>query len=525
MSDLRLHPVDYFNFHGSFKDIFRYEREDVCKILSDTEVAFLDPNNLAEGFKTTYKLSSDKSVHILRDNPHKTTKGDIVSKFYILSHVRFKGDYKAAESHVMYKIMNMDVPYLRIGTKYYKVIKKTDRWGGESSTIKIWEKTAMTDDNGKSILKLIPKYDDFCIVPDNKNHSKVHGDFYNLYEPFPHTQHAGPVTIKDIPHSITVLTHIFGDQLELGLKYMKVLYENPKQMLPVIVLVSKEKGTGKTTFLNWLYILFGGNVTTVNPENLNSEFNSSYAQKNILLFEEMFAEKSAAYQKIMALTTGKMITLRDLFVSGTSIPFFGKLIFCTNRVRDFMRIDSEENRFWIRYVKPVKGKKNINIEDDLFKEAPKFLAYIDQLPAVDYTRDRLVFTLDDIKTEHLQEVKEESKSGLCKEIEIHLQHFFDNSDHREFEATAKDIKEKWFAADHKTSIAYIRKVLTQEMNLEPDKTKRYYPFTPAGMVGELGKEVVGLPFTFRTSKPKLAQKEHVINDVKLQDPDLLQGLD
>lgn len=519
---LHLHPVDYFNFHGNFKDIFRYEKEEVCRVMSETEVAVIDPDNVAEGLvNVTYKLFGP-TVSVLRNNPHSISKGDIISRFHLLAHVRFKGDYKAAESHVLYKIMNLDVPYVRVGTTYFKIVKKKNRWGGEENNLTTWKKETITDDNTKSIFKLIPKYDDFVIVPDNKNYAYVHDDCYNLYAPFPHQAHPNPVTLADIPQSVIVLRHIFGEHFDLGLKYMKVLYEHPKQMLPIIVLVSKEKGTGKTTFLNWLYILFGQNVTIVNPENLNSEFNSSYAKKNILLFEEMFAEKSAAYQKVMSLTTGKMITLRDLFVSGTSIPFFGKLIFCTNKVRDFMRIDSEENRFWIRYIKPVLTKKNINIENDLFNEVPKFLRYLEQLPAVDLTRDRLVFPLEEIQTEQLNDVKEESKSGLCKELEIHIQHFFDNSEYSEFEATAKDIKEHWFRYDPKTSIAYIRKVLTQEMDLAPEKTKRYYPFVPSGQAGEMGKELVGLPFTFKTNKPKI---KPVIKPDELPRSGELQELD
>lgn len=500
MTPLQLHPVDWYNQFGSFVDIFRGEKDDQCNVKSPTEVCYVDPDTKTGLNDTTYQLTEEGIVRVLRVNPHDFSQGAVISKFTLLSKIKFKGDYKTAESHVLYKLMKVETPYVRIGTKYYKVISKTDRWGGKSQSIKVWEKTAITDDNTKTILKHIPKYDDFCIVPDNKSHSRVHGDFYNLYEPFPHTPHTEQVTVKDIPHSMGVLRHIFGDQISLGLKYMKVLYEHPKQMMPVIVLVSKEKGTGKTTFLNWLYILFGGNVTTVNPENLHSEFNSSYAQKNILLFEEMFSDKSAAYHKIMALTTGKMITFRDLFVSGTSIPFFGKLIFCTNRVRDFMRIDSEENRFWIRYVKPVTGKKNIQIEDDLFNEVPKFLKYLEQLPEIDFNRDRLVFTLEETRTAQLDDVKEESKSGLYKELEIHIEDFFNNSDHDNFEATAKDIKEQWFKNDHKTPISYIRKVLTQEMELTHQPTKRYYPFMPDGVQGDLGKERIGLPFKFERKK-------------------------
>lgn len=492
MTQLQLHPVEWFNIHGIFKDIFRDDKN--AHLINDQEAAYPDPEIMDGINRPTFKLIETGQVQVLKNNQFDISINTTVSKFIILTAVKFKNDFRAAESYVIYTLMEIQVPYVRVGTTYYKITQKKNRWGGIEDNLSVWKKEVIIDDHTKNIIKHIPKYDDFVIVPDNKNYTRAFGLCYNLYSPFPYIPYPHHVTDKDIPHSLTVLRHIFGDQINLGIRYMKILYENPKQMLPIIVLVSKEKGTGKTTFLNWLYILFGQNVTTVNPENLNSEFNSSYAKKNILLFEEMFSEKSAAYQKVMSLTTGKMITLRDLFVSGTSIPFFGKLIFCTNKVRDFMRIDSEENRFWIRYIKPVTTKKNIAIEDDLFKEVDKFLKYLEQQPDVDYTQDRLVFTLDQIRTEQLDEVKEESKSGLYKEIEILIQHFFDNSPHdTTFLATAKDIKEEWFSRDTKISISYIRKVLTQEMNMFPEKIQRYLPFNK----NELGKDIIGLPFIFK----------------------------
>ena len=76
------------------------------------------------------------------------------------------------------------------------------------------------------------------------------------------------------------------------MKYMKVLYENPKQILPILVLVSEERETGKTTFLNWIQMLFGENSILISSNNITSDFNSSYATKNIILIDEALIEKS-----------------------------------------------------------------------------------------------------------------------------------------------------------------------------------------------------------------------------------------
>ena len=57
------------------------------------------------------------------------------------------------------------------------------------------------------------------------------------------------------------LKHIFQEQLEIGLDYLALLYRKPTQPLPVLCLVSHERNTGKTTFLNFVKEIFGLNVT------------------------------------------------------------------------------------------------------------------------------------------------------------------------------------------------------------------------------------------------------------------------
>jgi len=494
-----INPVDYINFFYPFKDIFRGDK--VVHMKSDTEACYHNPEDIEDDInKTTFQLSIvNGTVAVMKANPFKLTSGDVISKFMLLTAVKFKGNYRAAESFVMYSVMKLEIPYVRVGTDYYKIIEKENRYGGTDRTLKAWGKEVISDDHTKTILKLIPKFDDFCLVPDNINYQPVHKNCYNQYAEFPHTPHSKPISESQIPHSIKVMKHIFGEQFDRGLIYMKVLYEHPKQMMPVIVLVSKERGTGKTTFLNWLQMIFSDNLVMVDPHNLSSQFNYIYASKNIIMVDETIVEKTAAEQKIKSITTAKTMSVNPKHVQGYSLPFFGKIIMCTNKVKDFMRIDKEENRFWIRYIKPVTGRKHIKIEDDLFAEIPKFIRYITQLPAVDFTRDRLVFTMDQIITKELIAVKEESQSWMVKELLLHITDFFNNNGCEEFYAAAIDIKNEWFARDNQVKASYISKVLKNEMEYVVQKNQRYIPFNK----DELGKERVSTPFKFERNVEKV----------------------
>ena len=229
-------------------------------------------------------------------------------------------------------------------------------------------------------LQQIPKFDDFVIVPDNKNHQAVVGNFYNLYCEFPHKEHEEIVTKKDIPATMFMLEHLFGahpeigmpDQVDVVLEYLKVMYDHPKQALPILVITSKQRKTGKTTFLNFLHMIFGANATTISPADLESTFNESYATKNLVQIDETIINKQGAIEKLKSLTTAKMINMNMKHVSNVPLPAYIKVTIFTNKDTDFIRIDNEEVRYWIR-VAPVLKKEDTKTEEKLQSEIPKFL--------------------------------------------------------------------------------------------------------------------------------------------------------
>lgn len=471
-----LNPVDWFNFYGSFISIF--EGNKTVNIISETEVgvaemgvADIDQKNRN---KPTFILKG-YTVEVKKNNLYNLAIGAKLSKFMLLSAVKFKGDNYAAQSYVNYYLMKCEVPYIRVGTDYFKIIYKTDRYNGKNQFLKPWKKDEIKEDHSKQIFSKIFRYDDFTIHPNNKEYVPVIGSCYNLYCKFTHQQQSD-CKVSDIPITLGLLKHVFGEQLNLGLQYMKILYEHPKQILPILTLVSTERETGKTTFLNYIQMLFGENTSLINPSNLTSDYNDSYATKNIVMVDETVIDKQTTVEKLKSIATAKSMSVSQKFVAHYSIPFFGKIILCTNKEKDFARIDDEEIRFWIRKIKPIQGKKNTNIENDLFSEIPFFLKYLSDLPEIDFSRSRMVFTSDEIKTESLDIVKEESKSSLHKEIEELLEDFFNNYQIPEFEATVKDIKDRWFSHNHQISMAYIRKVLKDEMKMEASKPKRYKRF-------------------------------------------------
>ena len=87
--------------------------------------------------------------------------------------------------------MEDEIKYMRIGTSLYKVVKKPNIKGATSKEIVPWSYGALRQDESKEYIFSIPKYDGFCIVPDNINYKRVVGTFYNKYEPIIHVPTEG----------------------------------------------------------------------------------------------------------------------------------------------------------------------------------------------------------------------------------------------------------------------------------------------------------------------------------------------
>lgn len=162
---------------------------------------------------------------------------------------------------------------MRVGTTLYKVVNQPCASGGYEKRRVIWNNSTLRQDYGKNYLATVPKYDGFCTVLDHLNYRKEIDGFLNLYEPIEHIPQIG-----DFPNIRSLVLHIFGKQYNLGLDYLQPLFLQPLQKLPILLLVSEERNTGKSTFLNFLKAVFGDNVTFTN-EDFRSQFNSDWTGK------------------------------------------------------------------------------------------------------------------------------------------------------------------------------------------------------------------------------------------------------
>lgn len=499
-----INPIDWFNENRSFAEVLSkcdcevrgnqlYVNNESCALIMAWQLVVNGKCVLRKG----------KSIFVLE-----TGKKYTVFMLYTL--INFEGNYIQAINNIVYKDWNCEIPYIRVGVDYFKVIRKRDRYGVLREELKGWTRGTIMDDLSKQSLSKAARFDDFTIEPDNVNYKSVIDNCYNLYRRFDWKPVDFEVTLDMMPYSNNVMNHIFGEQVEVGYKYMKILYEMPKSRFYILCLVSTQRNTGKSTFLNWLEILFGDNFVNTNIEELQSQFNGGYCAKNIIAVEEALSDKKLILEKLKALVLLNKLPVNEKYIRNYSIPFYAKFIFASNHELDFIKIDDEEDRFWVRKVPVLPAKyKDMNILEKLKSEVPVFLKYLKQIPEIisDY---RFVLEPREIITENLKLLKLQSKTGLYKDmIERFKKLFWENDGKEYFYCTPTDIQDNFYINQkNNISISYISDVLRKEFKLVPaDKPMKYHKF----FEDEMNLKTVGRPY-YIERKNVLAENEIEVTD-------------
>ena len=300
--------------------------------------------------------------------------------------------------------------YMRVGTTLYKVVNQPCASGGYEKRRVIWNNSTLRQDYGKNYLATVPKYDGFCTVPDHLNYRKEIDGFLNLYEPIEHTPQIG-----DFPNIRSLVLHIFGEQYNLGLDYLQLLFLQPLQKLPILLLVSEERNTGKSTFLNFLKAVFGDNVTFNTNEDFRSQFNSDWAGKLLIVVDEVLLNRREDSERLKNLSTTFNYKVEAKGKDRTEIAFFAKFVLCSNNEYLPVIIDAGETRYWVRKINPLQND-DTNFLQKLKEEIPAFLFFLTQRELSTEKESRMWFNPKLTHTAALQKILRSNRNRL--EIEM-----------------------------------------------------------------------------------------------------------
>lgn len=421
-----------------------------------------------------------EKLNITRDDKalEKHLRLNDVNEFYKLHEEKIKDSeftfynqkYKF-EGEKCRKIFN-DIGIFRVGDDFFQIVNKPDIRGKFKPQLEFRKRQTIIDDMGKDFIRSMPKYAAFCNIPcNNDKYQHIHLNCYNIYSAVTHIPKKGEWTITE-----KLIRHIFGDQYELGLDYLRVMWQIPTHILPILCLVSKKRGTGKTTFIDWLNEMWGENSVVVGNAELQNNFNSIYANKTLLMSDESKIDKDSVLEKIKKLSTDKTINLHYKFGQPHTVPYFGKIIMNSNHEDNFINTDDDEVRFWVRKIQPVCDWDK-DFEQKLKDEIPAFIYFLNSTQINYQKQHRQWFLPSDIETDALKNIIENSHSGLYHNLKIIINQFFlDNEIIKSFYATPKDLKEKWFISDKDISLNYITRVLKNEFKFEALKVIKYNKF-------------------------------------------------
>jgi len=369
--------------------------------------------------------------------------------------------------------------FMRVGDDYYELVEIPTIYDDFETKLYKRAKSTIKDDFGADIFKSIPKYKAFTNMPSHTNYQQVINNCYNKYSPFTHEPADG-----DWSTTKFFLEHIFGEHYEYGLDYIQILYQHPTQILPILCLVSKENKTGKTTFLDFLKLIFGENACKVGNAELSNEFNSFTATRLVVGVDETFLEKKTTIEKIKMLSTSNRIAMQRKGVDHEEMWHFAKYILVSNNEDNFIYASDEDVRYWVRKV-PVIQKEIPDMLTILHEEVPAFLYMLNNRKISVPKTGRAWFDPALLETEALKRLRVASKSTAEKEITNFIRNMFMDFSVGEIKMTLDMIKEK--TVKNKYEDSYLNRILQDNMKIP--KTEKVVRFkVPAWVIDPMDEE-------------------------------------
>ena len=367
--------------------------------------------------------------------------------------------------------------YIRVGTDYYRLSDILNARKQSTPIRQLWKKGVILGDYGRDIFKSIPKYVAFVNIPDNtesyqREHINKTDSYYNVYEEIKCKPEFGDVT-----NTLKFLSRIFQEKLDIILDYHKILYEDPTQNLPVVCLVSKIQETGKTTYMKWINSIYGRNAIILGNEEFSTNFNSLYASKLLVCIDESFIDKTLIKEKIKRLTTTDTINMEAKGRDAIRMDFFGKLVLSSNTEDNFIKMDGDDNRFFVIKVPELTPEEFIpKLMNRLEEEIPAFLYFLKSRLLVHPRKSRLWFDPKDLETVALTKIRMNTRSIIEKELLRWLEEIFSyDLEGDEVRVTpirlAKELEKS--LRQYSGLPTYFAKILKDEWNLPQSKNGKF----------------------------------------------------
>lgn len=381
--------------------------------------------------------------------------------------------------------------FIRVGCEYYKRTAKQNESGIGYEEFTTWSASNIRTDyaNSKEFFKLIPKYDGFAYEPENDpdkykrdiiyKAEGIESRYYNRFYPLTHRPKEGNWdTINRLLHHIFNYKNLNGESLyEFVLDYLKQLYEKPEQKLPIICLVSRERGTGKTTFLNLLQAIFQANACILDNNRIGSRFNGLLEGKLVVGVDESSINKDTV-EFLKQATTSKELPYEGKGKDARMGKNFVKFVLCSNDESGFVVINAEETRFCIVKVPPIEEASDPHLLEKMESEIPALLHYLQNRSMHYQESSRLYFDENLYRTPALNDIIEASENPLIRNIKDVIRSQFEWQRKKTIrlssEVLFKLTQEQYKAADKAQIEQFIKESYKKHLLTKKDSTTFSY---------------------------------------------------
>lgn len=340
-------------------------------------------------------------------------------------------------------VKSEDIPFVMVGDDFYEIVK--DPANPHIETLQIRGKDNIAIITGSSAWKTkIRKYTSFIskpsllafeeeIMSEDKDTGRIL-KYWNTFQqpPFSPDQ----FTEGEFPTIQGFVDHVFGaslfeeDQREIFWDYMQTLVTDLTRKMPTIVLVSKDREAGKSILAKFFAMIFGeSNVGRASVTDFLDSFNGSYASKFIVDMDDIEPVKDPNFvSKLKPLITEPYVMVNDKFLKKYKVQNHLHFVITSNEVLDFMKVQEEEVRFWIRELpKFPKEKVDTLFYEKIKAEIPHFLHWLIRRTPVNADKGRRTrFDESILKTNAFKKSAEHNKSNLYWGIKSYLEDLFEN---------------------------------------------------------------------------------------------------
>ena len=343
------------------------------------------------------------------------------------------------------KIDFTDLEYVKVRDNFYQKVITHDLYSNTYDTeYKLRDESHITKEKNARFTSNIPKFTGWATVPSHTDYKSIvwreynglKNVFLNKYHelahkplPFEFDIDAEYESVKEIKTIAMFFNHIankkkYGDRfVEMLWDYITIKYRFPTQKLPILCLVSKEEGTGKSKLIELLLEIFGNNATPITTDRLTKNFNSIIEGKSVATIEETSDERGDLENFLKDFATGQNIIIEKKGIDSERSTNFCCLVLASNKPTNFLKVSDLTTRYAVLYVPKVE-KVNNNLLDKMIEEIPYFLHFILKRKIKTPNTNRLWFEPTLWDNEALNNLRQTSKDVVVKAIEDLVENIF-----------------------------------------------------------------------------------------------------